>query len=181
MSHEAELLSAARRFDENALAQVYDAYSTGIYRYAYRQLGQADLAEECTAETFHRLLGALEKGKGPQSNLRAYLYRVAHNWITDYFRNPNQASTEIPPDLEDPNTEKPERTSERRDLAEMLREALAELTDNQRQVIVLRYLEGWNANDIAVVIEKPVGAVKALQHRGLAALRRNLPEDLLEL
>jgi RNA polymerase sigma-70 factor (ECF subfamily) len=181
LSHEAEVLSAARRFDENALAEVYDAYSTGIYRFAYRQLGQVDLAEECTAETFHRLLRALEKGKGPHSNLRAYLYRVAHNWITDYFRNPYQASTEIPPDLEDREIEKPESSTERRDLAETLREALSELTDNQRQVIVMRYLEGWNTKDIAVAMQKPVGAVKALQHRGLAALRRHLPEDLLEL
>lgn len=181
LSNEAELLSAARRFDEHALAEIYDTYSTGIFRYAFRQLGQVDLAEECTAETFRRLLGVLEKGKGPHSYLRAYLYRIAHNWITDYFRSPSLTSEEIPPELEDHEVVMPEASSERQDQAAVLRTALAELTKAQRQVIVLKYLEGWNTKDIATAIEKPVNAVKALQHRGLAALRRHLPEDMLEI
>jgi RNA polymerase sigma-70 factor (ECF subfamily) len=79
-------LSAAQRFEPEALAAIYDAYSPRIYAYAMRLLGDYDLAEECVAETFTRFLQALYVGRGPRNNLRAYLYRTAHNWITDRFR-----------------------------------------------------------------------------------------------
>jgi len=72
MAHtEGELLALVHRFDEQALAEVYDRYSPGIYRYAVRLLGDQDLAEECVAETFSRFLKALKQGKGPHKYLRA--------------------------------------------------------------------------------------------------------------
>ena len=68
---ESELLRRVQKFDEAALAEVYDRYSPLIYRYAMRLLGQADLAEECVSETFSRLLTGLRGGQGPQQYLQA--------------------------------------------------------------------------------------------------------------
>ena len=86
MNSEKKLLRQAKKLDQHALAAIYDQYSPGIYRYAYRQCGDAFLAEECVSETFSRFLQVLSRGGGPKDHLQAYLYRIAHNWITDQFR-----------------------------------------------------------------------------------------------
>ena len=98
MTDDTELLQQAWRFEEQALAAIYDRFSPGLYRYAWRLLGDVHLAEECVAETFSRFLHALQGGRGPQEYLQAYLYRVAHNWITDYYRRrtPPANSTSAP-------------------------------------------------------------------------------------
>lgn len=177
MTNEAQLLSRARQLDPAALAEIYDLYNADIFRYASRQLGDAEMAEDCVAETFSRLLHTLHRGGGPKDHLRAYLYRIAHNWITDTFRS------RVPPDLElntdilsDPH-DQPEQAVERLLTNDHVRAALMKLTPDQRQVIVLRYIEGWPHKEIAQSIKKPAGAVKALQQRGIAALRRILVED----
>ena len=83
---DSELLALAKDLDQNALAMIYDQYSTGMFKYAYRQTGSQQLAEDCVAETFTRFLNALQQKRGPRKHLRAYLYRTAHNWIIDQFR-----------------------------------------------------------------------------------------------
>jgi len=177
MNAEQALIGRARKLDEEALASIYDRYSLELYRYAMRLVGNDDLAEECVAETFYRLLQALNKGGGPKQYLRAYLYRIAHNWITDQFRVPVEDEFSPELDLATDTTSSPAQVAllemERREL----RYALHQLTPDQRQVIVLKYLENWKNEEIAHALGKPVGAVKSLQHRGLNALRRLLREN----
>lgn len=157
-----------------ALGEIYDTYSNGLYAYSWRLLGDTELAEECVAETFTRFLEALHQGKGPHNHLQAYLYRIAHNWITDYFRRQKGSCESLEDDfclqpaghVEDQVVERLRK--------KQVREALFRLTPNQRQVLTLIYLEGWDKGDVAAALGKPVGAVKALQHRGINALRRIL-------
>ena len=174
MSKEAALLINARRLDEDALAAIYDKYSTGLYRYAYRNLGDVSQAEDCVAETFTRLLSALSKGGGPRKHLQAYLYRTAHNWIMDYYRR------EPPPEKE--YKDKPDifeitslyESADNAAQKDKVRAAMEKLTKNQQQVIALKFLEGWNNKEIAQALSKPIGSVNALQSRALASLRRIL-------
>ena len=86
ISAESDLLQAALRFDQKALAQIYDLYSPELYRYAVRFLGDPSVAEDCVADTFSRFLKAIRARHGPKKYLRAYLYRIAHNWVADYYR-----------------------------------------------------------------------------------------------
>ena len=81
-TQEDELLHAARQFDRQALTEIYDRYSTALYAYAMRLLGNPELAEECVADTFQRFLLALRAGGGPDGYLKAYLYRIAHKEIS---------------------------------------------------------------------------------------------------
>lgn len=170
------LLKRARAWDMEALALVYDRYSPELYRYAMRLLGDARQAEDCVAETFSRFLHALRRGGGPRRHLRAYLYRVAHNWITDqYRRQPPLVTLEGRQDASPAPL--PEQLALQRDERARLRAALKQLTPAQRQVLVLRFMEGWSLAETAEAVGKPVGAVKALQHRALAALRRQLQRE----
>jgi RNA polymerase sigma-70 factor (ECF subfamily) len=169
VTNEQETLQQARHFDAQTLARIYDEYSPGLYRYAYRLLGDALLAEDCVSETFQRFLTALRNGGGPDDHLQAYLYRIAHNWVTDqYRRNPLEAET-LSEELASPAAH----PGAAGDVIEQahVRRALSRLTPEQRQVIVLKFLEGWSNQAIGRLMGKPPGAVKALQHRGLATLR----------
>lgn len=178
MKKEQQLLSDAHKFDRSALAEIYDLYHEELYRYAFRQLGDQQMAEDCVSETFNRFLNALRNGKGPEQHLRAYLFRIAHNWITDQFRRTPPPEVEIDllpisdsgPGLEERLIGKQQK--------ETVRAMLTQLTPEQRQVIVLKYLEGWKNQEIAAAVGKPIGAVKSLQHRGLAAMQRIMAKEV---
>jgi RNA polymerase sigma-70 factor (ECF subfamily) len=171
-----ELLKLAQQFDQQALARIYDTYSPGLYRYAMRLLGDQDLAEECIAETFSRFLQALQAKRGPESYLQAYLYRIAHNWIVDHYRQEPGQPVELTEEHQDENAD-PEIDAGQHLHQERLRMAIKTLTPDQQQVIALKYLEGWENKEIALSLKKPVGAVKSLQHRALATLQRILNRE----
>ncbi len=174
-----ELLQSARRYESQTLAQIYDLFSPGLYRYAMRRLGDRHLAEDCVADTFTRFLQALKGDHGPQDYLQAYLYRMAHNWISDHYRRGDTPAEELTEEHPDGQAD-PEGDALRNLRQTRLRAALRRLTDDQQQVISLKYLEGWENEEVARALSKPVGAVKSLQHRALAALQRMLQdEDLL--
>ncbi len=174
-SAEKELLQAAQRFDQKALGQIYDLYSPGLHRYAARFLGDPSVAEDCVADTFSRFLKTLRARRGPQDFLKAYLYRIAHNWIVDYYRRAKDVTelTDTHPGEED----LPEQEVNLRIRQEQVRKAIRGLTHDQQRVIGLKYLEGWENEEIAQALHKPVGAVKSLQHRALASLKRILEKE----
>lgn len=177
-NQEAEWLDGARRFQEQTLADIYDAYSPELYRYAFRLLGHRQASEDLVAATFHRFLRALHSGGGPKEHLRAYLYRVAHNLAMDaYRRKPIEA---VPLEEIEANAslgDGLEENVEKGLAQESARAAIWLLTDDQRQVIVLKYLQGLSNQEVADALGKPVGAVKSLQHRALNALRRILQAE----
>ena len=177
VKNETKLLQLAKQYDQQALVEIYDLYSPALYRYAVRLLNNTDLAEECVAESFSRLLSALRKNGGPKTNLRAYLYRVAHNWITDQYRRqvPHQTVEDIDQQA-DPASTTSQIVDERFE-REKVRQAIQRLTPDQRQVVILKFLEGWSNAEVAKSINKPVGAVKYLQHRALQTLRETLTSE----
>jgi len=172
-----KLLAGARQFDQKALGAIYDLYSDPLFAYAYKHVGTTQIAEDLVAETFKRFLGALERGGGPKDHLQAYLYRITHNLITDLYRKEPPPTLELDEDRIPEEGPDPPQIAASNQEAEKVRQALRLVTPDQRQVIVLRFLEGWSSQEVAVVMEKSLGSVKALQHRGLAALQRILLEE----
>ena len=172
-----KLLEKARTFDQAALGEVYDLYSDALYAYAYKHVGDTQLAEDLVAEAFHRLLKAFKIGGGPTDHLQAYLYRITHNLITDTYRREPPPPLELQEDRLPEEDQGPAEIVSDRQESELVRRALRLLTPEQRQVIVLRFLEGWSTQEVARSMEKSIGSVKAQQHRGLAALQRILLEE----
>jgi len=175
-ANEAQLLKRAREFDQAALTQVYQSYHAAIYRYIYYYLGDAQTAQDLASDVFCRFLQALRHGNGPTRQLQAWLYRVAHNLIVDELyrkHRDHQAPVATPGNVFDGafNLE----TQVGNAIAiERVRCALLALTDEQRQVVVLKFLQGMSNAETAEITGKTIGAVKALQHRALEALRAQL-------
>lgn len=170
------LLPKAYRLDPAALTEIYETLSPPLYRYAYRLLGNARDAEDSVAETFHRLLLALQHGHGPREHLSAYLYRIAHNLITDRYRRGLRPEAELDEALEAADDDPAEAAAQHIAQARA-RDALWKLTADQRQVILLKYFEGLNNEEVAAALDKPVGAIKSLQHRALDSMRRVLTAE----
>jgi len=176
LSDEQELLHRACQLEPAALGEVFDAYYAPLYRYIYHHLRHPAAAEDLCAEVFTRMLAHLSDGRGPRRHLRAWLYRVAHNLIVDESRR--RVHRDHQPLSEwlcaaAPGIEEQSETAigQRRAI-----EALDALTEKQRSVIILRYLEGLENWEIARVLRTTTGAVKALQYRGLEAMRRHLAQ-----
>jgi len=176
-STEQDLLIGAKAYDLNILGMIYDRYSPGIYRYAMRLLGDECLAEDCVAETFSRFLMVLRSGLGPKDHLQAYLYRIAHNWITDRYRRQPPAPITLDDSMHGDKNALPELQTETLMEQKEVLLALRTLTADQRQVVILRFIEGWENEEVAAALEKPVGAIKALQHRALETLRNFLLKE----
>jgi RNA polymerase sigma-70 factor (ECF subfamily) len=168
------LLERASRAEPAALGEVYDQYADRIYAYIYRRVGQAEVAEDLTGQVFMRMLEAIRRGQGWRSSFSGWLYRIAHNLVIDYYRRRGRV-TLIDIDEATPirATEgDPVRSTESLLNREQLRAALFQLTEEQAQVIALRFMEERSIAEVADLMDKTEGAIKALQYRAVLALRR---------
>lgn len=171
---EQHLLQDIRRLDEAAMSTIYHTYYDALYRYIYHHTGHMQTAEDLTAETFSRLVEQLRQGKGPQEHLRAWLYRVARNLVIDEARHGRSRRQQPLDERIAANGVDVAAQAERAILRQQSAEALKALTPKQRDVIILHYMEGLSNAEVAEIMNLPLTAVKALQQRGLAAMRRHL-------
>lgn len=175
MKDEIEILAAANSLDQDALAAIFDEYAPAIYKYLLRLGVNSQEADQIVGDVFARLLDKLVEGKGPRTNLRSYLFQVAYHLVVDHARERQRIAP-----LEVADTVK-EEIKPVQSMAEenMLLEKLSivmerELTEEQRNVIVLRFQEDFSLKEIADILGKNVNAVKALQNRGINKLRQTM-------
>jgi len=168
------LLERASRADPEALGALYDRYVDRIYNYIYHRVGQADLAEDLTSQVFARMLEAIREGRAWRTSFSGWIYRIAHNLVIDHYRRRGRAAfvelEEASPLLSDEAD--PLRKVEARLESEHLRAALGKLTEEQAEVIALRFLDEFSIAEVAAMMNKTEGAIKALQYRAVLALRR---------
>jgi RNA polymerase sigma-70 factor (ECF subfamily) len=181
MTDQASLLELARERDPKALAQIYDSYAAKIYAYIYRHVGDPHRAEDLTSSVFLKMLEALERDKFARDALQSWLYRIAHNIIIDDVRKRQRRPISALHDsLALPPESNPDFMVSQRLENEELLQAIDQLTDVQRSVIILRFGEGMTAPQVATVLDKTEEAVRALQRRGLANLRKYYTADTEE-
>jgi RNA polymerase sigma-70 factor (ECF subfamily) len=172
----ASLLERVKRHDQSALAEVHERYVDQLYHYISYRLGDSDVAADLTGEVFLALINALKKGNPPKTSLPGWLYAVARNLVADYIKK----QVRTVPLLEDLIADSPSLTDQAylALLAPTLKKALAQLTEDQQHVIALRFGQGMSLAETAEILGRSVGAVKALQHRALAALARIVPMEV---
>ena len=172
-------LVAARQREPAAVARVYTAYAPALFRFFMAELGNRQEAQDLTGGVFVSAIEGLPRFRGPVQALGGWLFRIARNDLYDYRRR--QARSRIEP-LEDNLNEAaladggvdPEELAIERLEGSRVMAALQELSPDQREVLLLRMAAGMTAPEVAAVLRKTTGAVKALQHRGLASLARAL-------
>jgi RNA polymerase sigma-70 factor (ECF subfamily) len=170
------LLERIKQHDQDALAAVHDYYFDRIFQYLSYRLNEPEVAADLTGEVFLVLIKALKQGKAPKKSLGGWLYTVARNLAADYFKE----KTRTVPLLDNLAAEEVSLTDRvhRSQLRPVLKEALLQLTEEQQHVIALRFGQGLNLAETAHLMDKSVGAVKALQHRALASLARIMPQEV---
>ncbi len=174
------LLHKAQQFDPDALGQIFDKHYQQIYRYAYRRLSTKEQAEGVASECFCRLLDSYQKGKGPSDGILYWLYRVAHNLVVDIYRQSDKNPLPLM-ELALPDSEpQPEDLLLLQQNQARVRRAMLKLTEDQQQVLELKFMEGFDNEQVAEILQKTIGAVKSLQHRGLASLERFLEQEAAE-
>jgi RNA polymerase sigma-70 factor (ECF subfamily) len=171
---EGRLIERAQDGDPAAFAEIYDRYQPAVYRYITYRVVDTHAAEDLTSEVFVRVVEKIDGFVYRDRPLLTWLYTIARNLVIDHQRRASRV-TLLPLDerlvAENGDAEgAAERALTRRRLAV----ALEHVTEEQRQVILLKFVEGMDNREIARVLGKSVGAVKALQHRALAALERVL-------
>ena len=174
-----DVLERARRLDLTALAQVHDRYYPEIYRYVRYRLDSEQVVEDIASEVFLRLLDALHKKRGPNQNLRGWLYGTASNLVNDFLRRQYARPTEEIEGYEETliHPEALETTVENAWQIEYVRKAIRRLTLEQQHVLTLRFADDLSLEETSQIIGKSVTAVKALQFRALAALRKLLSDS----
>ncbi|HET9911894.1 MAG TPA: sigma-70 family RNA polymerase sigma factor [Anaerolineales bacterium] len=169
------LLDGARSMDHEALIRIFDLYSSPLYNYALRLCNDPLDADQIVGDVFAKLLEQLSVGNGPSTNLRSYLYETAYHLIIDKSRHSRrEAPLEVVDFLRQDNFSTVT-LLENRMLFETVSLAIKDcLTDDQRHVIILRFLEGFSLRETAGIIGKDVYNVKVIQNRGVAKLRKIL-------
>jgi RNA polymerase sigma-70 factor (ECF subfamily) len=170
-------VSQAQTGDADAFSILYRAYVQPIYHYLLLRVPNTALAEDLTAEVFLRAVDVLPRYSQRGLPFGAWLFRVAHDRLTDYYRQAaRRPIAELSESLisEQPD---PGQLAENSQQVQALHQAMAQLTDEQRDVIQFRFMEDWSLEQTAQVMNKTVNAVKALQHRALNSLNRLLQSD----
>jgi len=177
LSDEAILIQKAKEFDSEAWTQIYRHHYPKIYAYLCHRLGDIDLAEDIAAKVFLHAVEGIGSFTYRGFSLSSWLFRIAHNQVVDHLRRKAKVKTE-------PLTEEllaksglVQEAMEEVLVREDLNLALKNITEEQRQVVLLKFFSGLSNAEVARIIGKPEGAVKALQHRALASLRRILERE----
>ena len=175
MQAAAELVVRAQQGDRAAFAALYEEYSPLVYRFLRRRLDGADEnVEDLTEDVFVKVYEKLDRYVERGLPFSAWVYRIAHNHLVDHLRSlPRTTASSL-----DEVTEVPERAATAafgRVLdRQSLEPALARLTPEQRQAVELRFLQGMSVAETAAAMGRSDEAVKKLQARALANLRRHL-------
>ena len=171
---EQDLVHRAQNGDKEAFTELYETYFSKLYRYVVVRIGNRAEAEDMTQQVFVKAYKSISSYRWRGVPFSAWLFRIAHNLIVDFFRKESKRPT-VP--LEESlvaSNDNVQQVVERRLDIERVMAATRQLTAAQREVISLRFAGGLAIAEVARTMGKSEGAVKALQHSAIAALRRVL-------
>jgi RNA polymerase sigma-70 factor, ECF subfamily len=174
------LVELARGGDKDAFGLLYDHYQGSVYRFLYYRTRSTQLAEDLTSETFFRALRSMNNFRWQGKDFGAWLMTIARNLCTDHFKAGRTRLEHTTEDMSahDDTTEGPETTVLASLTNELLMKALTQLPDEQRDCLIMRFLQGLSIAETAAVLGRSDGAVKQLQLRGVRNLAKLMPEGV---
>jgi RNA polymerase sigma-70 factor (ECF subfamily) len=171
------LVELARNGDKEAFGQLYDHYQPSVYRFLYYRVGSLTLAEDLTAETFFRALRSMHSFRWQGKDFGAWLMTIARNLTADHFKAGRTRLEQTTEDMQtlDSTSESPEIEVLSSLTNEALLKALGELPTEQRECLIMRFLQGLSIAETAEILGRSSGAVKQLQLRGVRNLAKLIP------
>jgi RNA polymerase sigma-70 factor, ECF subfamily len=170
---EMTLVRFSQQGDQEMFARLYQTYIDRIYRYVYFRVADENLAEDITAQIFLKVWEKLDSYQPGQSPFMAWIYRIAHNTVIDYYRTRKfSVSLENARPAEISHSDEVDEKLDFQFQSQKLSAALRDLTKEQRQVLVLKFVDGMSTTEIAKQLKKKTGAIRALQMRGLQGLAK---------
>jgi RNA polymerase sigma-70 factor (ECF subfamily) len=169
-----DLIHRAQEGEPIVVSAIYERYQRGIFRYLYYRVGDQQTAEDLTSEVFLRMIEALENYNNHKISFQAWLFQIARNLSIDHYRKMSvQQNVPLEDNLPIDEKEPLELVSQEL-TSEKLRQALVKLPENQRDVIVMRFISGMPIGEVAESLHKSEDSIKGLQRRALLALREIL-------
>lgn len=171
------IVEKARQFDLRAIAVLFEEFYPKIYRFFYYRIAVEQEAEDFANEVFLRLVKSIRNQKG---SFEPWLYKIASNLLIDHYRrkearketafiNKIEAITPFPGNKRENNLLNQDK----------LKRVLKQLTPEQQQMITLKFIEGYNNAKVAQILNKSIGAVKALQFRAISTLKEILQKEAM--
>ena len=182
MDRDIAFLAAARNLSQEDLLAIFDLHAPALYNYPFFLYDSALIADQVVGEVFARLSEDLLAGRGPKINLRFYLYGIAYRLLVDdmhfsdrpasaesiRWRVRRRGSAEVDGD-------------DRMSLKTVQHALRYDLTDDQRHVVILRFMAGFSVKETAAIMGKTVANVKVIQNRAMTALRKSLRDQSMEI
>lgn len=174
------LVELARGGDAEAFGLLYDHYQSSVYRFLFYRTRSSQLAEDLASETFFRALRSMSNFRWQGKDFGAWLMTIARNLATDHFKAGRTRLELTTEDMgvHDDATEGPEAAVLAGLTNDILLGALKALPDEQRDCLVMRFLQGMSIAETAAVLGRSDGAIKQLQLRGVRNLAKLMPEGI---
>lgn len=178
MSDEVQLLNRAKALDQAALALIHEQQYDALFRYFSFRVADRATAEDLTSDVFARFLKAIRDKNAPPNTIRGWLYGAANLVLKEHYRWKKKTSAESLSDyMPDNETLAPEENVAQRWQKAELRDAISQLTEDQQQILGLRFGYNMPIREVAETVNKSEGSVKMLQVRAIAALARQLGSE----
>ena len=172
-----EIVRRAQQYDEAALESLYETYYPKVYNSAFLQMGDVHAAEDLSSDVMLKMLESIRNYQFKGLPFSAWVFRIARNRLIDLHRRRRRRGEVDLSETLAGTLASPHAMAERALERGQLQVAFKHLTDEQRQVIVLKFIEGFDNRSVGTIMGRSEGAIKSLQHRALGALRRVLYEE----
>jgi RNA polymerase sigma-70 factor (ECF subfamily) len=170
----------AKGGDTNAFGLLYDANVDGIYRFLYSRTQNRQFSEDLTSKVFLKAWENINSYRYRGHPFRAWLFQIARNTLIDEHRKErDEINIEQVTEISQPSDPVDDRVAINLEVERVVI-AMKKLTDEQHQVLMMKLVEGYSTREIARVMHKSSGAVRALQMRALKALQQNLGDEHVE-
>jgi RNA polymerase sigma-70 factor (ECF subfamily) len=171
------IIERAKVGDTAAFGQLYDMYADRIYRHIYYRTSNMEDAKDLTQEVFIKAWYALPRYKQGKTPFLGWLFTISHNRVIDYYRTKRDLAYLNNSILIDDGSVSPETLAEAQLTQQEIRRAILHLPDDQQQVILMSFIEGFDYSEIAATLNKNEGNIRVIMHRALKSMRKILVRE----
>jgi RNA polymerase sigma-70 factor, ECF subfamily len=172
-----DLVKRAQEYEEEAIESLYQTYYPKIYNYAFLQMGDVQAAEDLASDVMLKMIESINRYHFRGLPFGAWVFRIARNRLIDLHRRRRRRGEVDLSETLSSALANPQALAERALERGQIQIALKHLTDEQRQVITLKFIQGFDNSSVGEIMQRSEGAIKSLQHRALGSLRRLLYQE----